>query len=30
MAHKDTKDVPRIRAVLDYLKNTLDEKYDNL
>lgn len=30
MAHKDTKDVPRIRAVLDYLKDTLDEKYDNL
>ncbi len=30
MAHKDTKDMPRIRVVLDYLKDTLDEKYDNL
>ena len=27
MAHKDTKDMPRIRAALDYLKGVLDEKY---
>lgn len=27
MAHKDTKDMPRIRAVIEYLKNVLDEKY---
>lgn len=28
MAHKDTKDMPRIRVVIDYLKNILDEKYE--
>lgn len=27
MAHKDTKDMPRIRVVLDYIKDVLDEKY---
>lgn len=27
MAHKDTKDMPRIRVALDYLKEVLDEKY---
>lgn len=26
MAHKDTKDIPRIRVTLDYLKNLLDSK----
>lgn len=29
IAHKDTKDMPRIRAVLDYVKSVLDEKYDD-
>lgn len=26
MGHKDTKDMPRIRVVLDYLKNILKNR----
>lgn len=29
IVHKDTKDMPRIRVVLDYIKKVLDEKYDD-
>lgn len=29
IAHKDTKDIPRIRVVLDYICNILDSKYGN-
>ena len=28
MGHKDTKDMPRIRVVLDYLKNVLKNRPD--
>lgn len=29
ITHRATKDMPRIRAVVDYIKKVLDEKYEN-